>query len=257
MPKLKSLSISLTTTVIIIVAWALLTSFHIISPVMLPSPARVFKTFLNLCSLGYNGIPLYQHYLITLGRLLVAVGLAIMVGILVRLLSGYAPTIRAVVDPLIQFIRPIPPLAYYTLLILWLGIGEPSKITLLFLAALPPIYLSCFDAVIKIDEELVRSASSLGASRRQVFFHIIFPSALPDIFTGIRSATGVAYTTIVSAEMIAASAGIGWMIIDASHYLKSDVMFVGIIVLGITGLLLDWLIKLTENRFIHWRGKHA
>lgn len=254
--RLRSFNISLMTSVIIIILWGVVTAFKLISPVLLTSPARVMQTFLNLCTVGYNGTLLYQHYLITLGRLLIAVILAIVIGIPLGLLSGYVPTIKAVVDPIVQFIRPIPPLAYYTLLILWLGIGETSKVTLLFLAALPPIYLACFDAVVKINREYIRGAYSLGADHRQIFFHVVFPAALPDVFTGVRSAVGVAYTTIVSAEMIAASAGIGWMIVDASHYLKSDVMFVGIIVLGVTGVVLDWLIKLVENRVVDWRGRY-
>lgn len=250
-----SVRLGILTTLIILVIWMGLTSLKLVSPILLPTPLKVYQAFIKTCMVGYNGTPLYLHYLITMRRLAVAVFCSVIFGVPLGLISGYVPKIKGIVDPIIQFLRPIPPLAYYTLLILWLGIGEVSKVMLLFLAALPPIYLSCFDAVFRINQEYIRSAASLGANSQQIFFRVIIPAALPDIFTGLRSAVGVAYTTIVSAEMIAASSGIGWMIIDASHYLKSDVMFVGIIVLGITGVALDWLIKVIENRIVHWQGK--
>ncbi|WP_304058262.1 ABC transporter permease [Levilactobacillus namurensis] len=241
--------------IVILVAWWAVTTLHLVSGILLPAPQRVVTTFITLCQHGYNGVGLGAHYVITMVRLLVAVVMAILIGVPLGLLSGYLPKVKALIDPVIQFIRPIPPLAYYTLLILWLGIGESSKVSLLFLAAVPPIYIACFDAVGKVNVEFLQSAASLGANAKQRFSHIVFPAAAPDIFTGVRSAVGVAYTTIVSAEMIASSTGIGWMIIDASHYLKSDVMFVGIIVLGVTGIALDWGIKALEHRLVRWSGR--
>lgn len=253
--KHRTAIISWSTILALVVVWFAATQFGLVPGILLPSPARVWQTFINISIHGYNGILLWQHYWITMQRLLIAVVFAIVLGIPLGLLSGYIDTVKAVVDPIIQFVRPIPPLAYYTLLILWLGIGETSKVTLLFLAALPPIYLACYDSVRKVKEEFLQNAASLGADRKQVFRYIILPASMPDIFTGVRSAVGVAYTTIVSAEMIAASSGVGWMIIDSSHYLKSDVMFVGIILLGLTGVLLDWLIRILESRVVQWRGK--
>lgn len=247
--------ISVVTISVLLGLWVVITNLQLVPAVLLPSLSKIGQTFIDLSHSGYGGTLLYVHYWFTMRRLFIAILFAILIGIPLGLLSGYVRWLNAMVDPLIQFIRPIPPLAYYTLLILWLGIGETSKIMLLFWAALPPIYISCFDAVQRIDAEYLQSAASLGANRRKIFFNIVFPVSLPDIFTGLRSAVGVAYTTIVSAEMIASSSGVGWMIIDSSHYLKSDVMFIGIILLGITGVLIDWLLKKTARRIVHWRGK--
>lgn len=247
--------ISVVTISVLLGLWVVITNLQLVPAVLLPSLSKIGQTFIDLSHSGYGGTLLYVHYWFTIRRLFIAILFAILIGIPLGLLSGYVRWLNAMVDPLIQFIRPIPPLAYYTLLILWLGIGETSKIMLLFWAALPPIYISCFDAVQRIDAEYLQSAASLGANRRQIFFNIVFPVSLPDIFTGLRSAVGVAYTTIVSAEMIASSSGVGWMIIDSSHYLKSDVMFIGIILLGITGVLIDWLLKKMARRIVHWRGK--
>ncbi|WP_125567624.1 ABC transporter permease [Companilactobacillus insicii] len=248
-------AITVITWVVLLIVWQLVTMYKITPEILLPSPEKVISTFISLSKNGYNGIPLWYHFLITMIRLLSAVALAIITAIPLGLISGRIKVVYSIFDSIIQFIRPIPPLAYYTLLILWVGIGETSKVVLLYLAAFAPIYLACISGVQKVNSDYVKSAESLGATSKQVFFHVIFPSALPDIFTGIRTAVGMAYTTVVAAEMVAATYGIGWMIINASKYLKSDVMFVGIIILGITGVFLDQLLKLIERKIVFWSGK--
>lgn len=247
--------ITVATWLILLILWQFVTAFKITPEILLPSPEKVISTFVSLSKYGYNGIPLWYHFCITMARLLSAVLLAIITAIPLGLISGRIKVIYSMFDSIIQFIRPIPPLAYYTILILWVGIGETSKVVLLYLAAFAPIYLACISGVQKVNDDYIKSAESLGATSTQVFFHVIFPSALPDIFTGIRTAVGMAYTTVVAAEMVAATYGIGWMIINASKYLKSDVMFVGIIILGITGVVLDQLLKKIENKIVFWSGK--
>lgn len=161
----------------------------------------------------------------------------------------------AIITPFVEFYRPIPPLAYYTLLVLWLGITESSKITLLFLAGFAPIFIACVSGVKRINIDYLNASYMLGANKRQTFLNVILPAALPDIFTGIRTAIGVEYTTLVAAEMVAARRGVGWMVLDASNWLKSDVVFVGVIIMGITGILLNQIILLIEEHFVHWAGK--
>lgn len=243
------------TWLVIIAVWFVTTESGLVASRLVPSPIQVSKTFLQIVQEGYNGISFWSHFGVSLGRLGLSTLLAFVTAIPLGLLSGYFKPFRAIVDSLVQFYRPLPPLAYYTLLILWLGIDESSKVTLLFLAAFAPIYLACVSAVSNINQDLILSAESLGASKKDIFFTIVLPASLPEIFTGLRTAVGVAYTTLVSAEMIAATSGIGWMVIDASRYLKSDVMFVGIILMGITGILLDLGLKKLEVKLVHWKGK--
>lgn len=247
--------ISFATWAILIGAWFFVTNTNIISSQLVPSPQDVIRAFINIINNGYNSIPFWQHVGISFYRLIIAVFFALLTAIPLGLLSGYLPKFRAVIDSLVNFYRPLPPLAYYMLLILWLGIDEGSKITLLFLASFAPIYIACSSAVGRVDESFILSAKSMGASEVQVFFSIIIPAAMPDIFVGVRTAVGIAYTTLISAEMIAATSGMGWMIIDASRYLKSDVMFVGIITMGITGVLIDLILRKIENKVVFWSGK--
>ncbi|MBK5244434.1 MAG: ABC transporter permease [Eubacteriaceae bacterium] len=238
----------------ILIVWYTTTKLGLVSPLVVPSPGAVYQTFLSILQNGYNGRSLWAHLGISFYRLFVASLLAIVTAIPLGLLSGYFEKVRAIVDSIVQFYRPLPPLAYYVVLILWLGIDESSKITLLFLAAFAPIYVSCVSAVTNISQDYILSAKSLGANERDVFFNVVFPASLPDIFTSIRTAIGMAYTTLVSAEMVAASSGIGWMVIDASRYLKSSVIFVGIIIMGITGVLIDLGLRALEHKIVYWKG---
>jgi taurine transport system permease protein len=166
---------------------------------------------------------------------------------------GLSSKLKAVFDPLIEFYRPLPPLALYTLLVMWLGIGDVSKVALLFLAALPPLTISAMQAARGIDRQYVKAALCLGATRRQLFHHVFVPACLPVICTGMRISLGFTYTVLVAAEIVAATAGLGWMVWDASKFLLSDVVIMGLFVLGLTGLTLDFLVRRAERALTPWR----
>jgi len=238
----------------IFILWYVITKLGIFTPTLLPGPARVWRAFLRILENGYNGVPLWVHLGASFKRLFVALFFAIFSAVPLGLLSGYFNKIEAVIDSVVEFYRPLPPLAYYTLLVLWFGIDDTSKQILLFLAAFAPIYIACVSAVRKLNQDFVLSAKSLGAAQKDVFFKIVLPASLPEIFTGIRTAFGVAYTTLVSSEMVAATSGIGWMVLDASNFLKSDVIFVGIIIMGITGVIIDAGLRFLERKIIFWKG---
>ena len=239
----------------IIAIWFIVTVMGWVDPKLVPSPQSVFNALIGILENGYKNYTLLEHLAASMQRLIIAFFAAALVAVPLGLASGYNSKIRAIFEPIIEFYRPLPPLAYYTLLVLWLGIENESKIVLLLLACFAPIYISCVSAVIKIKEDYINSAYTVGASKLQIFIHVIFPACLPDIFIGLRTALGVGYTTLVSAEMVAASSGIGWMVLDASRYLRSDIIFLGIIIMGITGILLDKSIQLIEQKIVPWKGK--
>lgn len=248
--------ISVLTWSIIIGIWFFATEVMGVSSAKLPSPFDVVRAFVDIVKNGYNYIPLWRHLGISFARLLVAVILSILTAIPVGLMSGYFPRFRAVVNSVVNFYRPLPPLAYYTLLIIWLGIGEESKVMLLYLASFAPMYIASVSAVSSVNREFILSAMTLGVKGHQIFAKVVLPASLPNIFVGIRTAVGVAYTTLVSSEMIAATAGIGWMVMDAYKYIKTDVVFVGIIIMGISGILIDVLLSYIEEKYIFWKGKY-
>ena len=247
--------LTLATIILILLVWFVVTNFGIANSKMVPTPQAVWNAFIDIIQNGYKNYSLLQHLGASMERLFISFFFAALIAVPFGLASGYNSKIRAIFEPIIEFYRPLPPLAYYTILVLWLGIGNESKITLLFLACFAPIYISCVSAVLKIKEDYINSAYTVGASKYQIFIHVILPSCLPDIFVGIRTAVGVAYTTLVAAEMVAAKSGLGWMVLDASNYLRSDIIFVGIIIMGITGILLDQFLRILEKKIVPWKGK--
>jgi taurine transport system permease protein len=247
--------ISAASVVIVFVIWDLITRFDLVSSVFVPSPAETWSAFVEILRDGYKGNSLLSHIAASMERLVLAFFAALFTAVPLGLLSGQSSKVRAAIDPLIEFYRPLPPLAYYTLLVLWFGIGDESKIILLFLAAFAPLYIAAVSGAKGVAEDELTAARSLGANRLQVFLHVVFPSSLPFIFTGMRTALGVSYTTLVAAELVAAVSGIGWMVLDASKFLRSDIIFVGIAIMGITAVLLDLMIRFAQARWAHWEGK--
>ncbi|MDC7235364.1 MAG: ABC transporter permease subunit [Spirochaetales bacterium] len=248
-------SISTTSVLTIFIVWYVVAEMKIFPEYFIPAPASVWEAFKEIALTGYRGGTLLQHLGDSLFRVISGFILACFIAIPLGMFMGFNWKIKAVFDPIVEFYRPLPPLAYYTILVIWLGIENESKITLLFLAAFPPLSISAMSAVAAVPMERIHTARSLGAGRLQIFTHVIFPSCLPGIFTGMRVSIGFTYTTLVSSEIVAATSGIGWMVLDAGKFLRGDVMFMGIFVMGITGIILDRLIRIAEKIIIPWKGK--
>lgn len=240
---------------VLIAAWIIITEMEVVPEFFVPKPVNVVRAFVRSMTEGYRGRTLVVHLGNSLARVLSGYSLAVLTAVPLGLAMGYNRTVAAVLDPLIEFYRPLPPLAYYTILVVWMGIGNASKVALLYLAAFPPLSISAMSAVRGVSQDRVQSALCLGATKRQAFLNVIFPSCLPEIFTGLRVSIGFTYTTLVSAEIVAAVSGVGWMVLDASRFLRSDVIFMGIIVMGITGIVLDRVIRLLEAKIVPWKGK--
>ena len=176
-------------------------------------------------------------------------------GVILGLAMGSVTWLRSLLEPWLTFLRALPPLAYFFLLVIWLGIDEAPKITLLALAALPPAAVATTAAVVAAPVGLVEAARALGASRAQVIRDVVVPSALPETFTGIRLSVGMAYSSVVAAELFNGIPGIGGMVKDASNYNNTPVVLVGIFAIGFSGLIIDGLLRAAERRAVPWRGK--
>ena len=258
MPKVsRSFLLSSLSIAILLGAWMLVTEMGWANELFLPKPQAVWAAFVKTLTRGYQGSTLIEHVGASLYRVLVSFALACLVGIPLGILMGVSRDARALLNPLIEFYRPLPPLGLYTLLVMWLGIGEASKLSLLFLAGLPGIVISTIQAVSSIDPVYVRAARTLGATRRALIFEIYLPAAGPQILSGMRISLGIIYTVLVAAEIVAASAGIGWMIWDAAKFLLSDIVIMGLIVLGLTGVALDFTMRLIGRLLMPWtRSSH-
>ena len=248
----RSFLLSLLSVAVLLAAWVLVTEKGWANELFLPKPQAVWAAFVKTMTKGYQGATLLTHIGTSLYRIMAAFALACLVGIPLGVLMGVSRDARALLNPLIDFYRPLPPLGLYTLLVMWLGIGETSKLSLLFLAGLPGIIIATIQAVSSIDPVYVRAAQSLGASRRDLLFEVYLPAAGPQILTGMRISLGFTYTVLVAAEIVAASAGLGWMIWDAAKFLLSDVVIMGLIVLGLTGIALDGTMRLIGRLLMPW-----
>jgi taurine transport system permease protein len=247
--------ISVATGVAILGLWWLLAQTGWVPHLFLPTPAEVIVQAQSIWEDGYANATLWEHVSASLARILTAAAIAVLLGIPVGQLMGLNRWAKGVLDTPIEFYWPLPPLAYLPLMIIWLGIGEASKITLLTLAMFAPIVLSAQAGVRALPLERVNAALSLGATRWQLFTAVMLPSALPEILTGIRIALGVGWGTLVAAELIAANRGIGFMIMSASHFLATDAVFVGIAVIAVCAFGFTLAMRLLEAWLVPWKGK--
>jgi len=246
--------ISVVSTLLFIAIWAFVTEMGFIEPLFLPSPVDVLQKFLDIASNGFAGATLIEHLSASLTRIFGAFLFACLIGIPLGILIGCSYILRGIFDPLIEFYRPLPPLAYLPLIIIWLGIDESSKMTLIFLAMLAPIILSARAGVTSVRIEQIQVAYSMGASRWQVITQVIAKGALPDVLTGMRIAIGFGWTTLVAAEMVAAQQGIGFMVLNASEFLRTDVVIAGIIVIGVIAYCFDLFMRYLERKLVPWKG---
>jgi taurine transport system permease protein len=246
--------LSLGAVIAALAGWELVAELQLAPASLLPGPATVAATFADILRNGYRDTTLAQDVLATLYRCGAGFVLACVTGIPLGLLMGYQAKVGFALDPIVQFMRPLPPLSYLVLLILWLGTGNASKIALLFLASVPIIVSSATAGVRSVRVQKVQAAQSLGANRWQVFRFVILPSALPMIFTGARIALAVGFSTVVAAELMAATDGLGWMVFSASHFLRNDIIIMAVILLGVLGLTLNRFMLVLDRTLVHWRG---
>lgn len=244
--------ISTLTVGVILGLWGLASAYALVSPVFLPSPGQVVIALYNLVVKGFVDATLAEHVGASLTRIFGALIASIIIGIPAGLAIGTSRVGRGILDPIVEFLRPLPPLAYLPLVIIWVGIGEASKITVIALSMLPSIILSTSAGVRAVSKDHINAARSLGAGKRQVLTEVVLPSAVPSILTGIRIALGAGWTTLVAAELVAATSGIGFMIQSAAQFLVTDIVISGIIVIALIAIFLEYIARLIERRLVPW-----
>lgn len=224
-------------------------------PIWLPPPEAVLSRLIEVAQKGYQNFTLWEHLYWSLFRVIVGFALGAIVGIPLGYAMGLSNWFRGWFDPIVEFMRPVPPLALIPLVIIWAGIGETGKIILLFLAALWIMAISARAGVSGVAISKVHAAYSLGATKWQLMWHVIVPNSLPEIFTGARVAMGVCWGTVVAAELVAAEKGAGMMIMVASRFQLTDIVIMGIILIGIIGYGIDMLMRRAEAWLVPWKGR--
>jgi len=243
------------TVAFLIFLWWLATSQGWVKPIFWPSLDEVFTRLGKLLDEGFRNVALWDHVSISVYRVLSGVFYGALIGIPLGFAMGLSSVAKGVFDPVVEFIRPIPPLALIPLIILWFGIDEFAKIFLLFLASLFIMTIAARAGVSSVRVSKVHAAYSLGASKLQVLLRVILPNALPEIFTGLRTSMGVCWGTVVAAELVAADKGVGSMIMIAKNFLNTDIVVIGIVIIGLIGFAIEIFMRYLERKLIPWRGK--
>ncbi|MGU3583691.1 ABC transporter permease [Rhodococcus sp. C26F] len=253
---------------VFVFVWWAVTAAGLIKPLFLPSPGSVWDAFVQANTWhpvapgvdrlvqGEQGYFLWEHLLASCQRIFVGVGAAIVIGPLLGFAMGMWRPLNTLLEPYLNFLRALPPLGYIGLLIVWFGIGDTSKIWLLFLAAFPAITVATINGVHSVPRDQINAVRSLGANRRQVLTHVVLPATAPEVLTGIRIAVGFAWTTVVAAELNNGIPGIGGLAYLSGTQLDTPLTIACIVVIGITALLLDALIKWIGVLAVPWKGKN-
>lgn len=247
-------------TVLVLIAalgiWEALAEARVFPSVALPTPVNVWDSFTQVATVGYLQKTLAQDILYSLIRVSIGFMGAVVIGVPIGLLMAESKLVHQVVDPFLQLGRPVPPLAYIPLFVVWFGLGELPKDLLILVGTIPIMIISTIGGVRNIPAQRYEVARCLGAKRRQLFLKVTLPSTLPEIFTGMKVGIGIAWSTLVAAELIAASVGLGWLVEQAATQLQTGIVIAAIILIGALGYLMEMGIRLLERVVIPWRG-HA
>jgi taurine transport system permease protein len=257
MKNIYRTALSIGAVTLVAAVWQLSGSFGWIDPLLLPAPSDIGTATAELLETGYRQIPLWEHVLVSVLRALAAFAAAIATGIPLGLVMGRSAAVGAVLEPFVQFLRPLPKIALIPLTVVWFGIGEGSKFFLIFISCFLSVVVSASAAVAGVSQNRVRAAQTLGASGAQVFLRVVLPNALPEIFTGVRLSVGIGWTSLIAAEMVAATSGLGWMVVNAGSYMRTDVVMLGILLLGTIGYLFDLLLVGMQRACVPWAGREA
>ncbi|MEV8143755.1 ABC transporter permease [Specibacter sp. NPDC078709] len=247
--------ISVISLAVIMVVWFILTNTGIIGPRQFPSPQALFSRFIELVNDGYGGASLMDHITISLTRTLVGFVIGSILGIIVGLIAGSNRVFNAAISPIMSFIRPIPPIAFIPMAVLYFGLGETGKIVLITVTSFNYTVVNAQAGAAGVPIAYRRAAATLGVSRMQEFFHVIVPAALPNIFAGLKVALALSWAVVVAAELVGAQKGLGFMINQAALFFDIPTVFIGIILIGLIGLALNLTLGFLEKKLVHWLGR--
>lgn len=249
----KNFFLVIAAPLLLVLLWLYVTETNIVNTNILPSPIRVVETFINLIANG----KLWKNLSVSFLRVLKGFALGAVFGIIIGTVMGLSKSINKILSSLVGILRPIPMIAWIPMLILWLGIGEKSKVAVIFIGSFWPILLNTITGILSVDSKLLEVATVFEKNKLEILGKVVFPSATPSIITGIRLGFGTAWTCVVAAEMIAASSGIGYMITYARELSQPDVVLAGVFTIGIVGLLIDGILLRIQKTLLKWNYIHA
>jgi taurine transport system permease protein len=247
--------VSIATSLALLFLWQLAASLEVVPAMFMPSPLAVAAKFVAVSRDGFQDATLLEHLLASVGRVTAALLAAVILGVALGFAMNLSETAQGMIAPLLEFYRPIPPLAYLPLVIIWFGIGEFAKVLVIFLGILPSIVIATNEGLRSVSPDRVNAARSLGASRAQVVLLVLLPHAMPSILTGTRIGLGTGWATLVAAELVAATKGLGFMIKGAADFLVTDVVILGILVIAAVAIVMEIGLRLIQRVVAPWQGR--
>ncbi|KAF7599889.1 MAG: ABC transporter permease [Candidatus Dactylopiibacterium carminicum] len=244
--------------VLLIVAWEIFSRSGWLPPSLLPAPSTVCRTWADWVfsideSSQANAGRWIHDALASSVRVFVGYAIAVVSGVLLGVAIGWWRWVEKTIEPTIQMLRPVPPVSWIPLAIIWFGIANKPAIFLVFLGAFFPVLMNAIHGVKTVDRNLIRAAAMMGGREAQILRYVVLPAALPSIFAGLRIAIGSAWMLTVTAEMVAVKSGLGYVLWDSYYFLRYDLVIAAMISIGLLGFLTDWLIKLLMSRILHWQ----
>ena len=233
----------------LIALWCLGSAY---APKLVPTPAAILQRTVTLFTDPIQGYTLLGHIWASLRRVLIAMVFSTVIGVTLGVAIGWNKTVQRTLGTLFEIIRPIPPIAWLPLIIMWFGIGEFPKILMVFIGTLMATVINTYTGIRMVDQYLLDVGRSFQASQRQLLFEIAIPCALPSICTGLRNALGTGWMVVLAAEMIGADSGVGFLITRGTEFFDVPLIFVGMICIGIVGALLSLVIEMIERRICPW-----
>ncbi|ONI46554.1 taurine ABC transporter permease [Candidatus Epulonipiscium fishelsonii] len=219
---------------------------------LVPTPLKVWDRLLLLFEKPVSGYNLFGHIFVSLRRVIIALIFSTIIGILMGIAIGWSRVASKTIGVLFELIRPIPPIAWISIIVMWFGIGEMSKIVMVFIGTLMPIVINTYTGIKMVDHSLIDVADTFQATEKQLLMEIAIPSALPSIMAGIRNAIGVGWMVVLAAEMIGAKEGVGFLITRGSEFFDIPLIMVGMIAIGVVGALLSAGVELLERKMCPW-----
>ncbi|MFD1609744.1 ABC transporter permease [Oceanobacillus luteolus] len=235
--------------VTLLIIWEGLSRLEVLPAYQLPAPTVIFNTILTMAQDG----TLWSHIGITTIRVFQGFILGTIVAIILGSLVGFYKKAEQLLDPMLQAFRSIPSLAWVPLFILWMGIGEPSKVTMIAVGVFFPVYLNIVSGISGVDRKLIEVGKMYGLNNFQLIKRIILPAALPSFIVGLRSGLGLGWMFVVAAELMGASQGLGYLLVLGQNTLSPETIIASIILFAVIGKLSDWILKLIQDRSLHWQ----
>lgn len=235
--------------------WTIASNLGMVDPSLFPTPQSMARETVALLENGYQGRSLWAHIGASLFRTLTGFALGVALGTPLGLLSGYSKVVGAIFSPMMAFIRPIPPIAFIPMAVIYFGLGETGKVVLITFTAFNYAFINAQAGAAQVPASYYRAAASMGLSRSQILLRVVLMAAIPQIFTGLKVAMALSWAVVVAAELVGAQTGLGFMISDAAQLFRIPVVFIGVALIGIIGLILNGALSGLENRLVHWKGR--